>query len=72
MKLSETLKIELLRRRARGERQYEIAARARLHPTSLSAMLHGAVPIAENDPRVIRLATVLAMPPADCFSKEPG
>jgi DNA-binding CsgD family transcriptional regulator len=68
--ISERLTLELLRRRASGERQYQIAKAARLHPSTVSALVNDALPIAANDRRVLRLAEVLGLTPADCFQSE--
>jgi hypothetical protein len=67
--ISERLRLELIKRRARGERQYEIARAAHVHPTVLSALLHSIVPIRPGDPRVIRVGAVLGVPPAACFEE---
>jgi transcriptional regulator with XRE-family HTH domain len=66
--ISERLRHEVLIARSRGLRQYEIARRARLHPTVLSAILHDAIPLQADDARLARLAAVLEIPPSECFA----
>ncbi|MBX7147709.1 hypothetical protein K1X76_01375 [bacterium] len=41
--------------------QYKIALQAGIHPNTLSKLIHGALPIQKNDPRVIRLGAVLGL-----------
>ena len=67
--ISENLKRELLIARARGTKQYEIARRAGLHPSVLSAIVHAAIPVRRGDRRVLRLAEVLGVSEADCFEE---
>jgi hypothetical protein len=66
--VSKRLRFELLKKRAAGHRQYEIAAAARLHPTMLSALLH--MPVRHGDPRVVRLGALFGLRPRDCFDQE--
>jgi transcriptional regulator with XRE-family HTH domain len=68
--ISESLRREVLIARSRGLRQYEIARRARLHPTVLSAILHDAIPLQPDDARLSRLADVLGIHPSDCLRGE--
>ena len=70
MYLSERARAEVLRRRVHGERQYQIAKMARVHPTILSAMLNRMWPVEANDERLIRLAGVLGLKPEDCLAPE--
>jgi transcriptional regulator with XRE-family HTH domain len=67
MTSSDTLRRAILAERARGVRQYEIARKADLHPTVLSAIASGAIPIRATDPRIARLADVLGVSVDDCF-----
>lgn len=48
-------------------RAYQIAHRARVHPNVLSALINGIIPVRENDPRVLRIARVLGIPPDRAF-----
>lgn len=48
---------------------YEIAHAAEMHPATLSKLLSGAEPIRPNDPRVLRVAQVLGLDPAECFEE---
>lgn len=68
--ISERLRREVLIARSRGLRQYELARRARLHPTVLSAILHDAIPLQADDSRLARIAGVLGLQPSDCFDEE--
>jgi plasmid maintenance system antidote protein VapI len=70
MKVSERLKLELLQRRAQGVRQYRIARDAGVHPTVVSALINGALPIRDGDERVIRIGAILGFQPKDCFERE--
>jgi hypothetical protein len=69
MRMSAALKDELWRRRSRGTKQYEIARRARINPSVLSAMLNDAIPLAAHDDRIQRLAGVLGLKPEDCVEE---
>jgi hypothetical protein len=64
------LKAEVRRRRAEGERQHQIARRARVHPTTVSALLNDALPVAAGDIRVLRLANELGLEESECFEGE--
>jgi transcriptional regulator with XRE-family HTH domain len=57
----EHLRREVINARARGVRQYEIARRAKLHPTVLSAILTGAIPVRPSDSRLARVAEALGV-----------
>lgn len=46
---------------------YQIAIRAGLHPSQLSKLIHGAEPVHENDPRIIRVGRELGLQPDECF-----
>jgi len=51
-------------------RAYEIAHKARLHPSTLSKILNGIEDVRSGDPRVLRIAKVLGLKPEECFNKE--
>ena len=68
--ISEKLRHELITARTRGRRQYEIARRARLHPSTVSALVHNAIPVHPNDRRVIAIGRVLGLKAADCFDQQ--
>jgi hypothetical protein len=70
MRLSDRIKDELWQRRSRGTRLYEIARRARVNPTTLSAMLHDVIPVAAHDKRVQRLAGVLGLTLEECVAPD--
>ena len=67
MTISERLKSAVWDWRSKGRKQYELANRAGLDPTVVSALLSGAQPIRENDARVLRLAKALRVPVRDAF-----
>ena len=69
--VSTTLRLELLKRRARGERQYAIARAADVHPSVASALLNGIVPIRRGDPRVVRIGRVVGLSARECFEPAP-
>ncbi len=56
--------------RCSGERQYRIAHRAGLHPSTLSQILNGIYLIKPNDPRVLAVAAVLGLDQRECFEEE--
>jgi lambda repressor-like predicted transcriptional regulator len=51
------------------EPSYRLAWRAGLHPSTLSKILHGAVRVGPRDPRVLAIAKVLGLDPAECFAE---
>ena len=53
-------------------RNYEIAHAASLHPSMLSKIMIGAERVKPQDPRVLRVAQILGLQPADCFKAEDG
>lgn len=67
--VSEKLRHALIAERIRGARQYEVARKAALHPTVLSAIVRGAIPVKRNDRRVLRLGEVLGLKPDECFEE---
>jgi plasmid maintenance system antidote protein VapI len=48
---------------------YEIARQAEIHPSTLSKILNAIEDVTPGDPRVLRIAKVLGLKPADCFGK---
>ena len=65
--VSEKLRVAVWRRRIHGEKQYEIAHRANLHPSVLSALLNAIIPIRPNDERVKAIGAAVGVPPDECF-----
>ena len=47
--------------------QYRIAQQAGIHPNLLSKLVHGAVPIKQDDPRVLRVGEVLGLAAEELF-----
>jgi hypothetical protein len=72
MRVSKKLKLELLKRRAAGAKQYEIAKSAKVHPTILSSLINDALPLKEDDARVMRLAVMLGVAAKHAFEREAG
>ena len=66
--VSDQFRLELLKRRAAGVRVYEIARAADVRSNELSGIAAGSKPVRLNDARVLRVAAVLGLPPADCFA----
>ncbi len=58
--------------RCSGERQYRIAHKAHLHPSTLSQLLNGIYPVKPNDPRVLAVGVVLGLSEEECFEAEPA
>ncbi len=56
--------------RCSGERQYRIAHKAHLHPSTLSQLLNGIYPVKPNDPRVLAVGVVLGLSEEECFEAE--
>jgi len=67
VRVSPRLIRELRARLQQGARQYEIASKVGLHPTTVSQLINGAIPIRQRDDRVIRLGAALGVPAAECF-----
>lgn len=67
--VSDQFRLELLKRRASGVRVYEIARAAGVRSNTLSGIAAGSTPVRMNDPRVLRVAAVLGLAPAVCFSE---
>ena len=47
---------------------YQIAHKARLHPATLSKILHGIERVKPMDPRVLAVGQVLGLQPEQCFA----
>jgi len=54
------------------EPAYKIAVKAKIHPSMLSKLLHGAERIRPEDRRVLAVARVLGLSPDDCFEVAPS
>jgi len=67
VRVSSRLRLEMLRQRCNGVRQYDVARAAGLHPTTVSSLLNDIVPLREHDPRVLAIGRVLGVPDAECF-----
>ena len=62
--ISEFLRLKV---RISEERKYKIAKRAGVSPWTLSKIIHGAIPIRENDRRVVALARAVGVPEEEAF-----
>jgi hypothetical protein len=51
-------------------RNYRLAFKAGLHPSTLSKLLNGIEKIKPNDPRVLRIGRMLGVPDDECFSDQ--
>ena len=67
MTISEQLKAAVWAWRATGRKQYELAQKAGVDRTVVSAILTGAQPVRANDARVLKLAKALRVPARDAF-----
>lgn len=65
--VSQTFRLELLKRRAAGARVYEIAFAVGVKPNELSGLANGSIAVRPNDPRVIRVGAYLGLEPCQCF-----
>ena len=70
--ISQRLRLEILRARLRGERQYVLAQRAGIHPTTLSQILRGSIAVEFGDERIVRLGALLGLSPRSCFVRRRG
>ena len=50
-------------------RQYQLAHVVQVHPTTLSAWVNGIYAVREGDPRVLKLAELLGVPPGEAFEE---
>ena len=55
----EQVRERIWQERARGRRQADIALAVGVHPTTVSAIVRGLIPIRDDDPRLKKLARVL-------------
>jgi hypothetical protein len=68
--ISLRLRLALLELRAKGVRQYVLARRVGLHPSLLSHIINGSIPLHENDPRVLRIAAAVGVPADQAFAAQ--
>jgi hypothetical protein len=68
--VSESFKLELLKRRATGTKVHEIARAAGVRPNELSGIAAGSIRVRRGDPRVVRVATFLGLRLDDCFADD--
>ena len=53
-----------------GERAYQIAHKAGLHPSTLSRLINGIEQVKAGDKRVITVGRILGIPANQCFESE--
>ena len=53
-----------------SRRQYKLAWKAGINPTTLSQFVTGYVKPKYGDPRVLRVGKILGLRPEECFEKE--
>lgn len=68
--ISNAFRYELLKRRAAGQRLYQIAAAAGVRANELSGIAAGSIKVRRDDARVLRVAAVIGLDPADCFKTD--
>lgn len=68
VKIGPALRHAIFEYRAGGGRQYVLAQRLDEHPSFISHIVHGSVPIRADDPRVLRLAAILGVPAEEAFA----
>jgi hypothetical protein len=67
--VSKTLQLAALEYRAGGGRLYALARRINQHPNTVSKLLHGMMPLWDDDPRVLALGAELGLEPSRCFER---
>jgi plasmid maintenance system antidote protein VapI len=60
----------LIRVKLNEQPAYRIAQQAKIHPNTLSKLVHGAERIKPQDARVLAVGRVLGLSPEDCFETE--
>lgn len=70
IRVSAALKLALLQARCSGQRQYQIANLAGLHPVVLSSLVHDIRRVLPDDARVIAVGKVLGLAPEQCFTDD--
>lgn len=68
--VSPKLRAAVFELRSAGVRQYTLAQRVGVHPSMISHLLKGSVPIHKNDARVLRLAAAVGVPADEAFATE--
>jgi transcriptional regulator with XRE-family HTH domain len=66
--VSDALRRAVADLRSRGVRQYELARDLGIHPSLISHLVNGSIPIRPHDERVLRLAAALGVPPDQAFA----
>jgi len=65
--IAPALKRAVFEKRLQGVRQCDLAYQVGLHPSLLSHLLAGSIPIRHNDARVLRVAQALGIPADEAF-----
>ncbi len=66
MRISKKLRIAI---KLSPVRMYRLAQRAGLHPSTLSKLINGIMPVKPGDPRILRLGTLLGLTPDELFEQ---
>jgi hypothetical protein len=66
--VSQRIRSALWQRRAAGEKQHHLARLAG-HPSVFSSVVNDIIPLREGDPRVLKIAEVLGVPPSEAFTR---
>jgi transcriptional regulator with XRE-family HTH domain len=69
--VSQKIRSALWAKRAAGEKQYHLARKADVDPSTFSALVNDIVQVKPDDPRVLRIAEVLGVPAAEAFTITP-
>ncbi len=57
----------LIRLKLHDQPVYKITQEARVHPNTLSKLIHGMVPVKADDSRIVRLGSVLGLREDEVF-----
>jgi len=53
-----------------GQREYQLARKAKIHPSTLSGLINGIQEPKPMDPRVVSVAKILGLDPEEAFEDE--
>jgi hypothetical protein len=68
--ISHTFRLELLKRRAAGQRVWQIARASNVRPNELSGIAAGSIKARRDDPRIARVAAFLGLSLDQCFDDD--
>jgi hypothetical protein len=67
--VSQKIRSAVWERRAAGEKQHSLARAADVDPATFSSLVNNIIPVRAGDERVLRIAAVLSIDPADAFDR---